>query len=180
MFHLAHISRKKPFRKSFQKKGAPLSQTTHYDRGPGLPDSPPRVRTPRTRNNSSSSKCCSNSCPCLWFRKIARRWLFESSSIAKVSKNNAKMVKMKSRCQNPKGFAPGDLTRPGQRPGEFPLHHEPRHLRGSIRRRSIVHDVIILMAPDCLRINVASLPNYHPAVERSTMVTKPRGNNSWS
>ena len=60
----------------------------------------------------------------------------------------------------------------------FPLHREPRHLRGSIRRRSIVHDVTIVIAPDCLRINVASFPNYHRALERSTMVTKAKGNRS--
>ena len=95
VFHLAPISRKKPFRKSFQKKGAPLSQTTDYDRGPGLPDSPPRVRTSQTRNKSSSSKCCLNSCPWLWFRKIDRKLLFELASFANVSK---KWKNEKGRC----------------------------------------------------------------------------------
>ena len=35
---------KKGLREIEQKKGAPLIQTTDYDPGPGLPDSPPRVR----------------------------------------------------------------------------------------------------------------------------------------
>ena len=55
------------------------------------------------------------------FVSMALVWLFELVSIAKISKNETKMVNMKSRCQNPKGFAPDDLTRPGQRPGE--LHY---------------------------------------------------------
>ena len=95
-FRLAPTLRKKTFRKSLQKKGAPLSQTSDYDHGPRLPDSPPRVRTCQTRNNSSSSKCCSNSCPCLWFRTIVRKLLFELASIAHVSKKNRKIEK--ARC----------------------------------------------------------------------------------
>ena len=108
------ILRKKPFWKSFQKKSAPLSQTSDYDHGPRLPDSPPRVRTSQTRNKSSSSKCCSNSCPWLWFRKICRKWLFELASIANVSKQNRKNEK--GRCQK---HITCDLTRPGQRLGEL-------------------------------------------------------------
>ena len=105
---------KKTLPKIVSKKGAPLSQTSDYDRGPGLPDSPPRVRTSQTRNKSSSSKCCSNSCPWLWFRKIGRKWLFELASIANVSKTIRKNEK--GRCQK---HITCDLTRPGQRPGEY-------------------------------------------------------------
>ena len=73
------------------KKGCPLIQTSGYDHGPRLPDRLPRVRISQTRNNSSSSKCCSSSCPWLWFPKIARQWLFELlASIANVSETNRK------------------------------------------------------------------------------------------
>ena len=96
---------KKTLPKIVSKKGAPLSQTTDYDLGPGLPDSPPRVRTSQTRNNSSSSKCCSNSCPCLWFRKIARTWLFELASIVNYSKKSKSLdidkELMKRKCGKP-------------------------------------------------------------------------------
>ena len=94
--HFALFFRKKQFRKSLQKKTLPQTQISDIrDYAPArrLPDSPPRVRTSRTRNNSSSSKCCSNSCPCLWFRKIDRKWLFELASIANVSKTNRKNEK---------------------------------------------------------------------------------------
>ena len=88
---------KKSLPKIVSKKGAPLSQTSDYDRGPGLPDSPPRVRTSQTRNNSSSSKCCSNSCPWLWIRKFVRKLLFELVSI--VNKCfKTKLKNEKSRC----------------------------------------------------------------------------------
>ena len=35
---------KKGLQKIVLKKGGPLTQTAPYDHGPGLPDSPPRVR----------------------------------------------------------------------------------------------------------------------------------------
>ena len=57
-----HHFQKKTFRKSLQKKGYPLGEN------PGLrwlPETPPRVRITQTRNNNSSSNCCSNSCPWL-------------------------------------------------------------------------------------------------------------------
>ena len=92
---------KKTLPKIVSKKGALLSQTIDYDRGPGLPDSPPRVRTSQTRNNSSSSKCCSNSCPCLWLRKIARKWLFELAAIANVSKQMIKMKRIDVKSTSP-------------------------------------------------------------------------------
>ena len=76
----------KPFRKSLQKKGGPYSKFRNYERVRWLPGTPPRVRTIQTRNSSSSSNCCSSSCPWLWLRKIARKWLFELASIANVSK----------------------------------------------------------------------------------------------
>ena len=60
-------------------------KTTDYRRVRWLPEAPPCVRTFRARNNSSSSKCCSNSCPWLWFREIAQKWLLELASIANVS-----------------------------------------------------------------------------------------------
>ena len=79
------------------KKDAPpqtqMREIRDYAPAWRLPDSPPRVRTSQTRNNSSSSKFCSNSCPCLWFRKIARKWLFELASTANVSKTNWKNEK---------------------------------------------------------------------------------------
>ena len=62
--HLAPNLRKKPFRKSLQKIGAPSTQTGPYDHGPRLPDIPPRMRAFSTRNKSSSKNCrncCSNS-----------------------------------------------------------------------------------------------------------------------
>ena len=102
-----------PFRKSLQKKRPPYSKTGDYRRVRWLPETPHRVRTSQTRNKSSSSKCCSNSCPWLWFRKIGRKWLFELASIANVSKQNRKNEK--GRCQK---HITCDLTRPGQRPGE--------------------------------------------------------------
>ena len=89
-------------------------KTTDYPRGRWLPGTPPRVRTTQTRNNSSSSNCYSNSCPWLWLRKIARKWKFELDSIANASKQIRKNGK--GRCQK---HTSGDLTRPGQRPGEF-------------------------------------------------------------
>ena len=57
----------------------------------GSPGTPPRVRIPQTRNNSSSSNCCSNSCPWLWSREIARKWLFGLASIANASKQIEEM-----------------------------------------------------------------------------------------
>ena len=68
--HFALFFRKKQFRKSLQKMTLPQTQIREirdYAHARRLPDSPPRVRTSQTRNNSSSSNCCSNSCPCLWF-----------------------------------------------------------------------------------------------------------------
>ena len=77
---------KKLFRKSLQKRRLPYLKFAHYQRVRRLPGTPPRVRITQTRNNSSSSNCCSNSCPWLWLRKIARKWLFELIAIATVSK----------------------------------------------------------------------------------------------
>ena len=112
-FHLAPIFIKKAFRKSLKKKRPPYLKNDHYRRVRWLPGTPPRVRITQTRNNSSSSKS-SNSCPWLWFRKIARKWLFELASVATASKQIRKNGK--GRCQK---HMARDLTRPGQRPGEF-------------------------------------------------------------
>ena len=68
------------------KKGPLDRKTTDYRRVRWLPETPPRVRTSRTRKTSSSSNCCSDSCPWLWFWKIDRKWLFGLASIANVSK----------------------------------------------------------------------------------------------
>jgi hypothetical protein len=99
-----NFEKKKTFRKSLPKKRVPLYQTADYDHGPRLPDSPPHVRTSQTRNKSSSSKCCSNSCPCLWFRKIDRKWLFGLASIANFSKT--KSGKWKRADVLPRGLRP--------------------------------------------------------------------------
>ena len=87
----SNIFEKKRWCRNRFKKGCPLIQTSGYDHDPRLPDRLPRVRISQTRNNSSSSKCCSSSCPWLWFPKIARQWLFELlASIANVSETNRK------------------------------------------------------------------------------------------
>ena len=39
-----NVERKKELQKIVQKKVTPLTQTGHYDPGPALPGSPPRVR----------------------------------------------------------------------------------------------------------------------------------------
>ena len=85
-----HVSEKKKRPENRFKKRDPYLKTTHYRRVRWLPGTPPCVRITQTRDNSSSSKCCSNSCPWLWFRKIARKWLLELASIANVSKSPKK------------------------------------------------------------------------------------------
>ncbi len=47
---------KKGSKNRFKKRVPPLTQTRDYDHGPGLPDSPPRVRVFWTRNNCLSKK----------------------------------------------------------------------------------------------------------------------------
>ena len=108
------IFHKKTLEKSLQKKETPWVKTTDYPHVRWLPETPPRVRITQTRNNSSSSNCCSNSCPWLWLRKIARKRLFELIAIATLSKQKSKKWKgLISTVHS------GDLTRPGQRPGKF-------------------------------------------------------------
>ena len=83
------------------------------------------------------------------FVSMALVWLFELVSIAKISKNETKMVNMKSRCQNPKGFAPDDLTRPGQRPGEFPCFLMAQYLNSPMLEQAsntIVNEIGSSMA----------------------------------
>ena len=46
--HLAPFLRKKPFRKSLQKKGPPCSKFPHYQRVRWLLETPPRMRASRT------------------------------------------------------------------------------------------------------------------------------------
>ena len=94
--HVALFFRKKTFRESLQKKMPPKTQMREIrDYAPArrLPDSPPGMCTSQTRNNSLSSRCCSNSCPCLWFRKMNRKWLFELASIANWDMCTKKCIK---------------------------------------------------------------------------------------
>ena len=91
-------------RVSCKSEGIKLAHVQHvlwtYE-NPTLSPCPmvPRDAASRSHNsnkeqyNGSSSNCCSNSCPWLWLRKIARKWLFELIAIATVSNRNSKKWK---------------------------------------------------------------------------------------
>ena len=89
------------------KKGAPQHETTPYEHVRGLPERPPRVRTCQTRNNSSSSKCCSSSFPLLFSQKNARKCCLSSLQLQMFQKNFETNVK--DQCQED---IVHDLTRP--------------------------------------------------------------------
>ena len=81
---MLHYFSEKTFWESLQKRSPQTQMREIRDYAPAqrLPDSPPGTCTSQTRSNSLSSRCCSNWCPCLWFRKMNRKWLFELASIA--------------------------------------------------------------------------------------------------
>ena len=95
-----HFLEKKPFRKSLQKMGPPHSKTPPHPRVRWLLETPPRVRASRTETMERARIQVRFQLELeLWLefvskfeliairnRKIARKWLLELASIAKVSK----------------------------------------------------------------------------------------------
>ena len=118
--HLALFLRKKTIPKIALKKGTPYLKIPPYPRVRWLPETPPRVRT-FSSNNCSSSNCCSNSCPWLWFGKIARKLLF---CWFRLQMSQKMFEKVKRSDVTPHV---GDLARPRQRPGECKLPPAPDH-----------------------------------------------------
>ena len=96
------------------KKGAPYIKTRHYEHIWGLPKELPRVRTSRTRNNSSSWKSCSNLFP-LFFARI----LFENAVWLGFNCKSFKQHVRKDEKNRRRKHIVRDLTRLGPRPGEF-------------------------------------------------------------
>ena len=107
---------RKRFRKWLWKKRLTYIKISDHRHVRSLPERPPRVRTSQARNNSSSSKCCSNSFP-LHFAQQMFEHVVWIGLHCKCCKKCSKEMKM-NQCQE---HITRVRTRPWPRPGELCL-----------------------------------------------------------
>ena len=104
----------KRFRKLPRTRKPTYIKTGGYRHARRLPERPPCVRTSLTRNNSSSSECCSSLFPLFFCKNLVEHAL----RIGRKCKCPKKLFEEneKDQCQE---RITDDLTRPWLRPGEF-------------------------------------------------------------